>query len=249
MCMCSFQVFYDEEIVEPLLNTIRRQCLLSRTENDRCPDVYLCASHRTERIENLFFSAAARFFAFEDVSEQSSMRQELRREFVSIWRVSVRAGVAVKDLAEGLVLGHGYESVRMELGIELTESAHGNLCEQQPGNHGKAIVDAIVDDGKTLNSLEVHTKCGAVVDGDAAGLGAEAAQQVEANVGWIQDFCGSRGGAAKSASVRDGVIFGAKGAFVEDSMCVHSKDVSDTELEGLSPALENSRIVDLEELD
>jgi hypothetical protein len=66
------------------------------------PPIYLAASHRSERLEELFFSHARPYFAWEDVGETSSIRSELRREMISVWRLRVKAGVSASLLSEGL---------------------------------------------------------------------------------------------------------------------------------------------------
>ncbi len=82
--------------MEPLVNTLRRLILLAlqdfsaSPEDDKCalatngsgdaadgaagarmqqaPPIYICASHRTERIEDLFFTAARPWFACSEVT-------------------------------------------------------------------------------------------------------------------------------------------------------------------------------------
>jgi hypothetical protein len=73
-----------------------------REESSTFPPIYLAASHRSERLEELFFSHARVYFAWEDVGEKSSIRSELRREMISIWRLRVKEGVSASLLSEGL---------------------------------------------------------------------------------------------------------------------------------------------------
>ena len=114
-------VIYEEEIVEPLVHTLRRLCHLhlqhqqhtiSRSAhtdshsqmNTLCPPpVYLCASHRTERMEDMFFEAVAPWFTVIELSAAVSpvLTKWLNRDAIAIWLLEARAEKFV-DLVDGI---------------------------------------------------------------------------------------------------------------------------------------------------
>ena len=113
-------VIYEEEIVEMLVHTLRRLCHLhlqthtrdqASDESDVCvghepsdqrhlrhmpsqaqPQVYLCASHRTERVEDLFFTALAPWFTVTELTStvNGELRRLLNRDAIAIWKLHVR---------------------------------------------------------------------------------------------------------------------------------------------------------------
>jgi hypothetical protein len=113
-------VIYEEEIVEMLVHTLRRLCHLhlqthtrgqASDESDACvvheasdqrhlrhmpseaqPPVYLCASHRTERVEDLFFTALAPWFTVTELTStvNGELRRLLNRDAIAIWQLHVR---------------------------------------------------------------------------------------------------------------------------------------------------------------
>jgi hypothetical protein len=112
-------VFYDEDIVEPLLHSLRRLCVLraraiasqGTTRADHLqpsranfPRIYMSASHRTDRLENMFFDMASKYFVFREITATASIRKELHREFISIWTGSVREDVTIEALAGDLAI-------------------------------------------------------------------------------------------------------------------------------------------------
>jgi hypothetical protein len=109
-------VIYEEEIVEMLVNTLRRLCHLhyqmhtrdqasdesdayvgnepsdQRNLSHQQPAVYLCASHRTERVEHLFFTALAPWFTVTELTStvNGELRRLLNRDAIAIWKLHVR---------------------------------------------------------------------------------------------------------------------------------------------------------------
>ena len=56
------------------------------------PAVYLCASHRTERVEHLFFTALAPWFTVTELTStvNGELRRLLNRDAIAIWKLHVR---------------------------------------------------------------------------------------------------------------------------------------------------------------
>jgi len=114
-------VIYEEEIVEPLVHTLRRLCHLhlqhqqhtisrsahtdsrSQINTLRPPPVYLCASHRTERMENMFFEAVAPWFTVTELTAAVNLvlTKWLNRDAIAIWLLEARAEKFV-DLVDGI---------------------------------------------------------------------------------------------------------------------------------------------------
>ena len=94
-------VIYEEEIVQALVQTLRRLCHLhlqtqthtqAQTQSQSGPPVYLCASHRTERVEELFFTSLGPWFSVTELTGTANpvLRRLLNRDAIAIWRLEVR---------------------------------------------------------------------------------------------------------------------------------------------------------------
>lgn len=122
-------VIYEEEIVLPLIHTLRRLCHLNlekraqalqdslregrqrdgardaRCELDpalpsgdsissplRPPPIYMCASHRAERVEDIFFSELDQWFICEELTNTPNpvLRRLLNKDAIAIWVLTAR---------------------------------------------------------------------------------------------------------------------------------------------------------------
>ena len=154
-------VIYEEEIVEMLVHTLRRLCHLhlqthtgdeASDESDGCaghepsdqrhlsnmachsqPAVYLCASHRTERVEDLFFTALAPWFTVTELTStvNGELRRLLNRDAIAIWKLDVRPQ-CLHRLAESIPELRPAETIP-ELGPD--SARHGPLEAKEKVQH------------------------------------------------------------------------------------------------------------------
>ena len=113
-------VIYEEEIVEPLVWTLRRLCHLNLDLDEqeaqhappartmvpshvRTTPIYICASHRSDRIEDLFFSAAAPWFVVKDLTDSLTpeLKTLFRKDAIALWLLEARTP-KLGDLITGI---------------------------------------------------------------------------------------------------------------------------------------------------
>ena len=123
-CIVMSDVIYEEEIVVPLVNTLRRLChfdLVKQKEQQpnlsvdlRPPSLYLCASHRAERIEDMFFTAASPWFLCRELTPTLNpvLKRTLNKDAIAIWALEARAELLshfIDGICELMVRGHGLQ--------------------------------------------------------------------------------------------------------------------------------------------
>ena len=101
-------VIYEEEIVIPLVNTLRRLCRMNATMSGDQPmnhvlPIYLCASHRAERIEDMFFTSASPWFSCRELTltVRQPLRGLLNKDAIAIWVLQARETL-VPHLVDGI---------------------------------------------------------------------------------------------------------------------------------------------------
>jgi hypothetical protein len=121
-CIVMSDVIYEEEIVVPLVDTLRRLChfdLVKQKEQKpnlsvdlRPPRLYLCASHRAERIEDMFFTTASPWFLCRELTPTLNpvLKRILNKDAIAIWVLEARADLLlhlVDGIGELVVRGDG----------------------------------------------------------------------------------------------------------------------------------------------
>ncbi|EKX54218.1 hypothetical protein GUITHDRAFT_160844 [Guillardia theta CCMP2712] len=115
-------VFYEEEIVEPLIRTLRTLCCLharrrkplKNMSEEELPQIYISASHRSERIEGLFMQGIKPWFSCEEIrSKNHKLNEVFRKEMIVIFKLAP-ARMTFDEFAAGL----GLSSMRSNQGRE-----------------------------------------------------------------------------------------------------------------------------------
>jgi hypothetical protein len=132
-------VIYEEEIVEPLVSTLRRLCHLNLQAGSLGTQIYMCASHRAERLESLFFATADPWFAATELTQtvNEGLRRRLNKDAIAIWVLEVRQERLrhlVNDIGE---LRSSPLSPKCGLGDE-----DGEGLLHQGGQEGRGALDA-----------------------------------------------------------------------------------------------------------